>query len=206
MKTSFYILLVAVLLLCTTGCEDGQENGNDKIVGTGPVVTKTLDLAAFSKIRHTGVANFYIDIGSPQSVVLKAQQDIIDVMTVEVTGETLEVGLEENVSFGEDSEEIRFDITMSSMTRIELIGVGDFVLSGPDQDALTINLIGVGNIHAFDMRVGSCTITFTGVGSCEVYVLNNLDVLITGVGNVYYKGNPEIGSSITGVGHLIDAN
>ena len=91
MKTLFYLFIVAVIILCATGCED---NGNNsKVIGTGPIVTEDLSFSAFDKIDLTGVANFYITIGSPQSVVLKAQQNIIDVMTYEVVNQTLTVGV-----------------------------------------------------------------------------------------------------------------
>ena len=151
------------------------------------------------------MANFYIIAGSPQSVQLTAQQNIIDVMTFEVTDETLHVGFKKDVSV-ENHEEIRFDITLPALTGIGLTGVGDFVLSGEDQDQLTIRLTGVGNVKAFDMKVRSCTITSTGVGNCEVYVTDNLRVTISGVGNVYYRGKPSIISHITGLGLLIDSN
>jgi len=205
MKTDNYFLIVVVLFLCTTACEDDGDTKEKKVVGTGPVVTKTLDLSSFNNIKLVGVANFYITIGTPQSVVLKAQQNIIDVITWEVANQTLKVELEENVTI-ENHEEIRFDITMPEINRIELTGVGNFVLSGDDQDELTIVLTGVGHVKAFDMKVGTCTITSSGVGDCEVYVLNELIVTISGVGNVYYKGNPAITETVTGIGELIPAN
>jgi hypothetical protein len=203
MKSSYYSIVLVVFFLITAGCEDGLNN--IKVIGTGPIVTRNLDLASFNKIEHTGVANFYITIGSPQSVVLKAQQNIIDVMTYEVVNQSLKVGHEKNVSI-EDHEEIRFEITMPAINNIELTGAGDFVLSGDEQDELTITLTGVGNIKAYQMKVGTCNITFTGVGGCEVYVNNELNVIISGVGNVCYKGNPTINLTITGLGQLINAN
>ena len=204
-KTSYYSILITLFFLITTGCENKGEINNRTIVGEGPIVSRNLDFASFDKIDNSGVANFYITIGTPQSVVLKAQQNIIDVMTYEVLGQTLEVGLEENVSI-ENHEEIRFDITLPSITEIELLGVGDFLLSGDKQDELRIDFTGVGNVKAFDMQVGNCYITLTGVGNCEVYVIDELDITITGVGSVYYKGNPVITSNITGIGQLINAN
>jgi len=203
MKTSFYSIVLVVLFLITAGCEEGQNN--IKVIGTGPVVTKNLDLSSFNKIELTGVANFYINIGSPQSVVLKAQQNIIDVMTYEVVNQSLKVGHEKNVSI-ENHEEIRFDITIPAISNIELTGVGDFMLSGDDQGELTITLTGVGNIKAYEMKVETCNITFTGVGGCEVYVNNELNVTISGVGQVSYKGDPTINLTITGLGQLINAN
>jgi hypothetical protein len=198
-------MIAAVLTLLAAGCEEenGNGNGNDnKITGTGPIVTRTLELSSFDKIENTGVADFYITIGSPQSVVLQAQQNIMDVMTWEVVGQTLKVGLEENVSI-ETQEEIRFDITVPSFTSINLVGVGNFVLSGDKQDELSINLTGVGNVLAYEMEVGSCNIVSTGVGNCQVYVTDNLTVLISGVGNVYYKGDPSVSVTLSGVGQLI---
>jgi hypothetical protein len=137
--------------------------------------------------------------------VLKAQQNIIDVMTWEVKDSTLEIGLEKNVSI-ENSGDIRFDITIPSLSKVELTGVGNFVLSGDDQDELTIIFTGVGNVQSYNMRTVKCNITMTGVGNCQVNVIDELNVTITGVGSVYYKGNPTITSTITGTGQLIDAN
>jgi hypothetical protein len=205
MKYSVSIITIVITFLITTGCEEFGSDTRQKVVGTGPVVSTNLDLSSFTGIENTGVANIYVTIGTPQSVVLKAQQNIIDVMTWEVRDNTLEIGVDKNVSI-ENSEEIRFDITIPSLTKVDLAGVGDFILSGDDQDELTIKLTGVGNVESYDMRTGICNITMTGVGNCQVNVIDELNVTITGVGSVYYKGNPTINSTITGLGQLINAN
>ena len=44
------------------------------------------------------------------------------------------------------------------------------------------------------------------LGKYQVRVNNTLNVTITGVGSVYYKGDPAISSIITGLGKLADAN
>jgi hypothetical protein len=204
MKNIFYPLILAFFCLIFQGCEDDGINSRT-IDGEGAVVTEILELDSFDKINNTGVANFYVTIGSYQSVALKAQQNIIDVMTVNVSGETLNVGLEKGVSLGKH-EEIRFEITVPSFSAIDLTGVGDFILSGEDQDELTVRLTGVGNVRAFDMTVGTCSITTTGVGDCEVSVTDALDVTITGIGIVYYKGDPSLHTEITGIGDVIDAD
>jgi hypothetical protein len=152
-----------------------------------------------------GVANVYVTLGSPQSVILKAQQNIIDVLTYEVINNTLKIGVEDNVSI-ENTEEIRFDIVINEISDIGLLGVGSFELSGDYQDELSISFIGVGHVNAYNLEVGICTISSTGVGDCKVKVLDELNVTITGVGNVYYKGNPLITQTITGIGTLINDN
>ena len=207
MRPSIVLFLALCFVVVPMGCEDSSIPQDDKrnIVGTGPVVTKNFSLDSFSKIENTGVADIHVTVGEPQSVVLKAQQNIIDVMTVGVLGNVLEIGLLNNVSI-EKADTIRFDITIPELTSVSLTGVGDYVLSGDYQEALTIQITGVGNVKAFGLEVGTCNILITGVGDCEVYVRNQLAVDITGVGNVHYKGNPATSSSITGIGALIDAN
>jgi hypothetical protein len=203
MKILYYIIGVSVLLLSSPSCEN--DKNEIRINGNGPVVTRSIELSSFSKIVHTGVADYYITIGTPQSVVLKAQQNIIDVMTWEVADHSLKVGLQEHVSI-ETHNEIRFDITVPSISNVELTGVGDFLLSGPDQGELTITLNGVGNIESYELKADTCNIMLTGVGNCKVFVSNLLSGTLSGVGNVYYKGNPSINLNVTGVGRLIDSN
>jgi hypothetical protein len=199
--------LAGLVFMIYAGCEDNDplDNNQRKVVGTGPIVSKTLTLDEFTKIENTGVANIYVTLGSPQSVVLKAQQNIIDIMTIGVLNDVLQIGVEKNVSI-ENAEEIRFDITIPEIINVTLTGVGDYILSGDYQEELTIIMTGVGNVRAFDLEVGTCAITSTGVGNCEVHVKNTLVVTITGVGSVFYRGHPTITSSVTGLGSLVDAN
>ena len=206
MKHVLIPFLVGLVFMFSAGCEDNDPDDNNRnVVGTGPIVSKILSLDEFSMIKNTGVADIHVTRGNPQSVVLKAQQNIIDVMTIGVVNDELKIGLQKGVSI-EKAEEIRFDITIPEITSIILTGVGDYILTGDYQEELTINLTGVGSVRAFDLEVGTCIITSTGFGKCEVRVKNTLNVTITGLGSVYYKGHPAITSSVTGLGSLIDAN
>ena len=207
MKWSKY-LLASVLLIVFNGCDIDVEldNTSGKVIeGSGPVVTQTLNLKSFQKIENVGVADVHVTLGNPQSVVLKAQQNIIDVLTYEVINNSFRIGVKENVSL-KNSPEITFDITVNEISAIGLIGVGSFELSGDFQDDLSISLIGVGQVNAYDLEVGNCTILSSGVGDCKVYVRDELNVTIIGVGSIYYKGNPSISPDLKGIGKLINDN
>ena len=134
MKKSILLILSFYIIVLFNGCEK-EDNGTNNITGIGDIVTETLDLSSFHSIKNTGVANIYITVGDTQSVVLKAQQNIIDVITYEANNSTLEIGIQNNTSINE-----------------------------------------------------------------------SLNVTITGVGSVYFKGNPTISSTITGLGKLVDDN
>lgn len=88
---------------------------------------------------------------------------------------------------------------------VELSGSGDLYLEGLS-DNLDIEITGSGWFNGFNHRTDFVDVRIEGSGSAEVIVDNDLDVIISGSGDVYYKGHPVISSLITGSGKLIDAN
>jgi len=84
-------------------------------------------------------------------------------------------------------------------------GAADMNLSGTTTSQ-TVSMTGSGNYFAFGLTSNSCVIDNSGAGNAEVFVKDELDVRISGSGNVSYKGTPTITQLITGSGNLIDAN
>jgi len=207
MKHLIIISTVTAAVLFFASCEeeDLKSDLENKVTGTGEIVTRNLTLDSFNEIHLEGVSNVYVTISDEQSTVLKAQQNIIDVMTWEVVAGTLLIGLEENTSI-ENHEEIRFEIEIPELHEIIHDGVGDFDLTGNTQETLDITHTGVGDIYGYALPVNECYLVTSGVGDCKVKVNDYLNVELTGVGNVYYRGNPEIEYTDMGVGQLIDDN
>ncbi|MFC1724164.1 head GIN domain-containing protein [candidate division KSB1 bacterium] len=63
-----------------------------------------------------------------------------------------------------------------------------------------------GSLLAFDMLSNFAEISLNSVGRAEVYVTGSLNVNITSIGSLYYKGWPVISRHVTGAGGIIDAN
>lgn len=88
---------------------------------------------------------------------------------------------------------------------VSMTGSGSIHLTG-DAISQTVGISGSGLYSAFDMASNICVIEHSGSGNAEVLVEDDLDVKLTGSGNISYKGNPTITSMVTGSGQLIDAN
>jgi hypothetical protein len=73
-------------------------------------------------------------------------------------------------------------------------------------DNLNIKNRGSGKYFGFNLNSYNCIINSVGSGSIKVTVTNLLDVRLTGRGDVFYKGTPEISQNIIGTGNLINAN
>lgn len=88
---------------------------------------------------------------------------------------------------------------------IIITGSGDFKLDGSADYAL-IDISGSGDINGRSMPMDTCYATIIGSGDMELVVKDLLDVNISGSGNVYYKGDPKVHSSIDGSGDIKKRN
>ena len=84
-------------------------------------------------------------------------------------------------------------------------GSGDIYLEGL-ADNVDIDITGSGWARTFNLPADFSNVRITGSGSAEVTCDNDLDVNISGSGDVFYKGHPQINSTITGSGKLVNAN
>ena len=198
MKTSRLIVLTLFLALGITSCHNF--NTSD-VVGSGDVVSMEVEASEFTGVSVTGECNVNIQIGDAEPVVLSAQREVLDVMTYEVKNNILQIGFKQGVTV-KTNKEIRADIVIPVASYVAVTGAGDFHLQGDDQDLLDIYITGAGKVSAFDMKVDDCTIRISGSGNCEVNVVNNLFVQVSGVGDIFYKGSPTITSDISGVGNI----
>lgn len=88
---------------------------------------------------------------------------------------------------------------------VRLSGSGYIYLDGFADNA-DFDIEGSGWIRSFACATDIMDLRIEGSGSAEVFVDTDLDIVITGSGDVYYKGHPQISIENTGSGHVFDAN
>lgn len=107
----------------------------------------------------------------------------------------------------------RFDINLSGAGDIRLDDLNadqlDVLISGAgcvevggEVDVQDVRLSGLGRYQTFDLESREAEVNLSGAGDAEVWVTDVLDVLLSGVGNVKYYGDPEITQNVTGVGQI----
>lgn len=100
----------------------------------------------------------------------------------------------------EGSGNINAEVTAQNIAA-GLEGSGEIKLSGTTVNE-DLKIIGSGNIRASHLQADISTAYISGSGVVDAYVNNALDVTIIGSGIVYYTGNPEIESYISGSGEI----
>lgn len=84
----------------------------------------------------------------------------------------------------------------------KISGMGNITLSG-EVESLDGQISGTGNLEADNLLSSRAKLSVSGMGDCEVNVQQSLEVKISGIGSVSYKGSPEtISQKISGMGKL----
>lgn len=84
---------------------------------------------------------------------------------------------------------------------IKMQGAGNLTVAGR-VISQRIDISGVGNIKAGQLQSNIANIYNTGAGNITLSVTDDLEVVIKGLGNVKYYGNPRVKKSVKGFGNV----
>jgi hypothetical protein len=211
------LLATIFLILAGTGCFDFHHGG---VKGSGIEATETRQVGPFTGIDLTGSPDVTLKIGSPQSVKVTADDNIVGLIKTVVRGSTLVIKSERNYS---SRTGVRVDITVERIDDLQITGSGDMTASGLETDSLTVQVTGSGDLACsgtageveatvtgsgsidlknLEAQTGSATLT--GSGDIDIKVLQSFDGSVMGSGDIRYFGNPQdVSTNVTGSGDII---
>jgi Putative auto-transporter adhesin, head GIN domain len=188
--------------------------------GSGVPATQPRAVPAFNGVELAGSNNVVIRVGEKQSVVVRADDNLLDRVTTEVHSGTLVIANTPG-SFTTKSP-MSVEVTVPTLSSLTLSGSGNIVVDGINAESLEMTLpgsgtlAGSGTVTRLDVSVGgSGTVQFTelvandvravvgGSGSIFVTATNSLDASVTGSGAILYTGSPQhVTKSVTGSGAI----
>jgi hypothetical protein len=206
--------------LIVAGCHTHVTDPGPDFAGSGHVVSEQRSVGQFQSIVLESVGNVQVTQDTTQQVVVRADDNIINRVTTRVENGVLIVGLLPG-SYGNIT--VDFSITVTALEMLRINGAGNVSCTGPVQtDSLAgvvtgsgsmtlwgrartqaLLITGAGSVHSHEMVASYCSVMITGTGNADVYVTQQLDALITGVGNITYAGNPPVvHQQVTGIGSI----
>ncbi len=201
------LLFVPVLLLAC-----GQ-------AGSGTSKTEPRTAEAFSAIEVGGGFELQIRQGSPPSVNLTGDDNLLPLYRTEVRDGVLHVDTTEKVR---PKVGPKLEVVVSSLTRVgvsgavsgsltdlkgaalalDLSGAADLTLKGA-VDSLKIEASGAADIDSTGLDAKVVEIGASGAGDLRVSATETLKVDVSGAADVKYKGDPKrVTKSISGVGSV----
>jgi hypothetical protein len=166
-KSTLLTSLLALLLMVSTGISA------QKVTGKGPVVTQKVKMSDITEIGLGISADVYLSQGSSQSIEIKGQQNIIDLIKKEAKNGSWDIEFPKN-SRVKMSEKLEIYITLESIEALNLGGSGSFI----GQNEFT-------NLKDVDFNIG-------GSGSIKLDLqADDLSCNIGGAGSIHLEGSAE---------------
>jgi hypothetical protein len=214
MSTTFRILAVVVLLaLISGGCGTGG-------TGSGNVQTQTRAVPPFDSIDFSSAGTVTIEQTGTDSLQVQADDNIQPLLTSEVKGTTLQLGVQPGPGVGKGSN-INYRVTVRQLRGVVLSGAGNIdamridtpdlslANSGAGRLAVSgraerqnIDLVGLGQIDSSALMSQQVDVSVSGAGEARVNAAQTLTARVTGVGSITYLGNPVVTQSVTGLGTI----
>lgn len=162
--------------------------GGSTTTGSGVPATQSRDVPAFDSVELAGGNNVVIHVGGRQSVVVKADDNLLRRVTTKVQSGTLVIG----------------NTPGSLMTN--LAGGGNVVVTGIETESLTVTLSGSGNLTGTG-SAGSLAVTLSGSGNAWFTGLAADDVhaVLSGSGNIFVTASKSLDASLPGSGTIVYA-
>ncbi|MCB2378874.1 DUF2807 domain-containing protein [Hymenobacter sp. BT635] len=154
-------LCLLALSLLLAGCHG--DIFPDKITGSGPVVAENRTVSGFSRLDLAVDADLYLTQGPTSAVRIEAQQNILDVLETNVSGERLSIGYGRvNVR---RHEPIKIFISTPALSSVSVSGSGHIIGQNTWRaDKLSISLSGSGSVELSLLGVQSLGTDISGSG------------------------------------------
>lgn len=186
------------------------------------MVTDVRDLPEFSKISLDGSTNVELQIGDEQSVEVDVDDNLVDVITTEVSDGELTISSNESYS---TSSGITVRITIAELQSVEVAGSGNVTASGLTGDSLSVTVLGSGDvvvtgtatkvtahvtgsgdIDLTNLKAETVTADVTGSGDIDVTASGTIAATVSGSGDITYSGHsggePTVTSTVHGSGDV----
>ncbi|WP_187365583.1 head GIN domain-containing protein [Trebonia kvetii] len=221
--TLIAVLAVAVVSLAAIVgvllARGGTTSGSG-LQGSGLAASQARAVAAFDSLDLAGANNVTVVVGRPQSVVVRADNNLLSHVTTQVTDGTLVIG---NSGSFSTRTPMSVDVRVPSLTALALTGSGQITVTGISTPQLTVSVVGSGLLTAsgtatrlnvslpgsgqaqlFQLAAEHVRAVLAGSGLIQVAPTASLDASVHGTGAIFYSGNPpQVTTSITGTGAVI---
>jgi hypothetical protein len=212
------LLIIGLLMFAGTVFSSCKFAGRG-IAGSGVRKSEKRDLKSFKAIDAKGAYEINVTCQKPASFEIEADDNILPLIKTEVHDGVLIVSSDESYN---SAKAVVLRITLPELTEAISRGAGQINISDAAGEKLRLESLGAatvdaagkvksveisstgaGKIDTVNLQAEKAKVDVTGAASVEVYASDQLDVKVSGAGNVEYSGNPKVvNKSVAGIGSV----
>jgi hypothetical protein len=170
------VLIVTALItaliggLCVGGMLFAFTRG--ELEGSGNVVSEQRSIAGVSRVTIEGPGLLIVAQGESEGLSITTDDNILEKIETDVDGDELEISYERSgfttLSRIHPTEEIRFELTVRELARIEIDGSASVELDGLQGDRLELVINGAGDAFLRGLRLDELAVTVNGASTVDV--------------------------------------
>lgn len=211
-------VLLVILIVLAIALGAGCHVMHDEIPGSGKIVKENRSVGTFASISTEGAFDVVIVCQKPPSVEIEGDDNILPLVTTEVSNNILHI---KNLRSYSVREPITLRISAPTLDGIYASGAGTIEVSGLQGDKfeidangaptikasgdtknLKVDASGAGKIDAHRLHAARVEVDSKGVSNIEVYATEQLNVTISGPSHVIYHGSAVVKQTINGPGSV----
>lgn len=210
----FRILILFLVAIMLSGCRYGRG-----VRGNGHITEKEFNVPEFDRIDLGGIYSVDISIGGTQSIVVKAEENLMKYLVVKVRNHRLILDTKRNIS---PRKGIKVVIVTKALHGIQASGASyveatdiktdvlNLGISGASKieisgkaNELSLDVSGAGNLYAKKFICQNITADISGAAHAIVNATDKLYADISGAASLSYYGEPKnINYDISGAGSI----
>jgi len=192
------------------------------IRGNGNVIKQERTITSFDELVIKGVFNIHLSQGNKESVIVEADENLQEIITVKNDGNILVLGWKKGRNLRSKTK-MDIYVTLKDLKKLEVKGVGNIKTESSlslKELKLDINGVGTtvlklncdkldGNIHALGTitltgKVGYVKLNNTGIGTLRAFdlIAQRLDLINTGIGKVEVHADQALNIKSSGIGSV----
>ena len=182
------MLAITALGFSTMAQKNDKYDDKDRIEGSGNVITKDITVKSFDELDASGVFNLQLSQGDKESVRIEADDNLMDLFTVENEESTLKIKMKKNSNFNSKNQ-LKVYVTFKTLKSMNLGMVGgtssdeklkfaDLKLKNQSVGAVSLNMT-LKTLNMENQSVGSVKLE----GSADNAVVKNNSVGSINAGN-----------------------
>ena len=180
----------------------------------------TRTLPPFIAVNAKGAFAMTVEVGKTQSVVVRGDERFVAALRTVVVDNELQITMPDKSYNARD--DARISIVVPSLSRVNVEGAGETIISKVDTDRLDIgylgaghlvasgavkylrlNARGVGEVDTRALHAQRVDVNFEGVGNVSVHATDLLNAVAKGMGSLNYYGKPKtVNKSVSGIGSV----
>ena len=171
--------------------------------GSGVAVSRPREVPDFRRVDMGGALHVTIEVGRPTSVIVTAEDNLIQLVRTEVADETLQIGIEQGGIDFRPTLERRVAITVPALDGITVAGSGQVEIQGRTAGEFAVSVAGRGGVHAIG-RAAELRVSVKGRGGAHLYDLatEEADVKVAGTGMVQVAARTHLRAAVSGGGQV----